>query len=58
MALFQTITGGLEWRELVTPLMRHISPGLGVVFVLYVTFTSLALMNVVTGVFVETAAYV
>mmetsp|Transcript_64377 Transcript_64377/g.177932 ORF Transcript_64377/g.177932 Transcript_64377/m.177932 type:complete len:194 (-) Transcript_64377:172-753(-) len=55
MSLFQTVTGGLEWRNMTTPLMKHISPIMGLVFALYVVFTSLALMNIVTGVFVETA---
>mmetsp|Transcript_104318 Transcript_104318/g.292264 ORF Transcript_104318/g.292264 Transcript_104318/m.292264 type:complete len:717 (+) Transcript_104318:86-2236(+) len=55
MSLFQTVTGGLEWRHLVDPLVEHISPTMGVVFAFYIMFTSLALMNIVTGVFVETA---
>jgi len=55
MSLFQTVTGGLEWRDMVLPLMRHVSPAMGIVFGLYIVFTSMALMNIVTGVFVETA---
>jgi len=55
MSLFQTVTGGLEWRHMVTPLMDHISPAIGIVFSMYIIFTALALMNIVTGVFVETA---
>merc|ERR1719499_944827 len=37
------------------PLLIHIGPMTGVVFSLYIVFTSLALMNIVTGVFVDTA---
>mmetsp|Transcript_41370 Transcript_41370/g.119014 ORF Transcript_41370/g.119014 Transcript_41370/m.119014 type:complete len:699 (+) Transcript_41370:42-2138(+) len=55
MSLFQTVTGGLEWRSMMDPLIEHISPLMGAVLALYVLFTSLALMNIVTGVFVETA---
>lgn len=40
---------------MVLPLMENISPFMGAVFALYIVFTSLALMNIVTGVFVETA---
>merc|ERR1711972_258170 len=46
---------GIEWRNLAIPLMKTISPAMAVVFCLYIVFTTLALMNIVTGVFVETA---
>merc|ERR1711879_809541 len=35
--------------------MEHISPIVGILFCLYISFAVLALLNVVTGVFVETA---
>jgi len=55
LSIFQTVTGGLEWRHIVAPLMHHISPVMGFVYAMYIVFVSLAVMNIVTGVFVETA---
>mmetsp|Transcript_53000 Transcript_53000/g.152699 ORF Transcript_53000/g.152699 Transcript_53000/m.152699 type:complete len:820 (+) Transcript_53000:66-2525(+) len=55
ISLFQTVTGGIDWRDVSSPLMRHISPSMGFVFALYIACTSIALMNIVTGVFVEGA---
>jgi len=53
--LFQAVTGGLDWGNMAEPLMTSISPWMGFIYCLYITFTSLALMNLVTGVFVESA---
>merc|ERR1719382_2260419 len=39
IALFQTVTGGAEWRDMVMPLMEHISPFMGLVFSSYIVFT-------------------
>lgn len=55
LTLYQSISGGLDWNEAVEPLMKDFSPWFGVLFCLYIAFTVLALMNVVTGVFVESA---
>lgn len=55
MSLFQTVTGGIDWRDVAGPLMQHISPFMGFVFAFYIAATSIALMNIVTGVFVEGA---
>mmetsp|Transcript_14258 Transcript_14258/g.39343 ORF Transcript_14258/g.39343 Transcript_14258/m.39343 type:complete len:777 (+) Transcript_14258:19-2349(+) len=55
MSLFQSITGGIDWRELSDPLENEISPALGFFVALYIAFVVLALMNVVTGVFVDSA---
>lgn len=57
LSLFQAITGGVDWDDLVLPLTTHIHPVLSVVFTLYIAFAVLAMMNVVTGVFVESALY-
>jgi voltage-gated sodium channel len=52
--LFQSITGGLDWGEVAyTPLVEEISPWLGAFYTVYMAFSILAMMNVVTGVFVE-----
>eukprot|EP00928_Gymnodinium_smaydae_P035474 TRINITY_DN24963_c0_g1_i1.p1 TRINITY_DN24963_c0_g1~~TRINITY_DN24963_c0_g1_i1.p1 ORF type:complete len:357 (-),score=56.47 TRINITY_DN24963_c0_g1_i1:296-1222(-) len=55
MSLFQAVTDGEEWRNMVEPLQKEISVLFGPLFALYVGFVSFALMNVVTGMFVEKA---
>jgi len=55
LSLFQAITGGADWDEMVSPLIDCVSPFTGVLFLLYVAFAVLAMMNVVTAVFVESA---
>jgi hypothetical protein len=55
LTLFQSITSGVDWEEAVSPLHIHISPIMSPVYALYIAFASLALMNIVTGVFVESA---
>lgn len=54
LSLYQAMSGGVDWEDLSTPLV-NISVFQGFVFVTYITFTVLALTNVVTGVFVEGA---
>jgi len=53
--LFQSVTGGIDWNEVLTPLTQSISPFLAPVFMLYIAFAVLAMLNIVTGVFVESA---
>jgi len=53
--LYQSIMGGISWRESVIPLMDETHWTMGLVFAFFVTFSMLALMNVVTGVFVDSA---
>mmetsp|Transcript_37770 Transcript_37770/g.87408 ORF Transcript_37770/g.87408 Transcript_37770/m.87408 type:complete len:670 (+) Transcript_37770:63-2072(+) len=55
VSLFAGITGGIDWNDLLMPLEEQISPWLAAVFVLYIAFAVLAMMNVVTGIFVESA---
>lgn len=52
LTLFQSITGGVDWDDVVVPL-SHISPMLALTFSMYIVFAVLALLNVTTGVFVE-----
>mmetsp|Transcript_56603 Transcript_56603/g.148295 ORF Transcript_56603/g.148295 Transcript_56603/m.148295 type:complete len:167 (-) Transcript_56603:110-610(-) len=47
------ITGGVDWAVLSDPLMESISPLMGILFSMYVAFTVFAMLNVVTGVFVQ-----
>eukprot|EP00913_Durusdinium_trenchii_P031409 g29406.t1 len=54
LTLFMAISQGLNWEDLVNPL-RQVS-GLAVVLVMsYITLTIFAILNVVTGVFCNTA---
>lgn len=53
-ALYKAITGGDDWSAFADPLFQ-ISPMLGVIFLLYIAFAVFAVLNVVTGVFVDNA---
>jgi len=55
LTLFQAMTGGVDWNVLIVPLVDRISPLLAFVFSFYIAFAVLAMMNVITGVFVESA---
>lgn len=55
LTLFESILGGVSWEEVVMPLSADISPMVVVVFCFYLAFCVFALMNVVTGEFVEKA---
>lgn len=55
LTLFQSVTGGLDWNDALRPLTDEIHPMLALVLGVYIAFTVLAVMNVVTGVFVESA---
>jgi len=54
-SLYKAITGGADWEVMSNCLVRTISPWMGVVFALYVSFAVLVLLNLVTGVFVDGA---
>jgi len=55
LTLFQSISGGIDWDDGVSPLMSSMSPWLALLFSFYIAFAIFALMNIVTGVFVESA---
>eukprot|EP00933_Yihiella_yeosuensis_P067910 TRINITY_DN7304_c5_g1_i1.p1 TRINITY_DN7304_c5_g1~~TRINITY_DN7304_c5_g1_i1.p1 ORF type:complete len:680 (+),score=118.23 TRINITY_DN7304_c5_g1_i1:77-2116(+) len=55
LSLFEGLTGGVDWDELVHPLMYEVSPWLGLFFVIYTAFSLLVVMNIVTGTFVHNA---
>lgn len=55
LTLYQSITSGFDWIDMVNPLIEHISPMMGLIFSLFVAFSVLAMMNVITGVFVDAA---
>lgn len=53
LTLIECIFGGVGWDEVINPLVSNISPLLGVAFVIYVSVSICALLNLVTGLFVE-----
>jgi len=52
-SLFESIAGGVDWDTVARPLIVHIGPEMGILFCLYITFTCFAMLNVVTGVFIQ-----
>merc|ERR1719440_824884 len=55
LSLWQAISGGMDWDFFANPLFVEVSWFTGLTFTAFVAFALLALMNVVTGVFVQTA---
>lgn len=53
LSLFQGMTGGIDWENMVTPVFRDISTLAGSMLVLFMAFAILGVMNVVTGTFVQ-----
>lgn len=51
--LIQTLTGGIDWNDVARPLIKHVNVEAGIVFTAYILFTHLAMLNVVTGVFID-----
>lgn len=52
--LFKTISGGENWGPVAQPLI-YLHPGYASVYIVFISFTVFAVLNVVTGIFVETA---
>merc|ERR1712187_506196 len=56
LTLFKSIAGGISWHEVLVPLQRKLDdPTWVVVFLVYVVFLYFAVLNVITGVFCESA---
>lgn len=53
--LYACISGGVDWADAATPIMA-LSPVLGFLFLIYIAFAVLCVLNIITGVFVENAA--
>jgi hypothetical protein len=53
LSLFQALTGGLDWQNLVDPLIRDLGWFHALLFCFFICFSVFALLNVLTGVFVE-----
>jgi hypothetical protein len=54
MTLFMTVTGGLEWSKAARP-VAQLGAFYGIIWTLYTAFMVFGLLNVLTGIFVETA---
>jgi len=55
LTLFQSITGGMDWSDASEPINDIGATNWLFVFLLYIAFSLLCMLNVVTGVFVESA---
>lgn len=53
--LYQAILGGVDWESVVTPLEDEIHPLMSLSFCFYIAFALLAMMNIITGTFVQSA---
>jgi len=53
LTLFETIFGGLSWDEPVRLINQVISPAAVVVYCVYVALYMVAIMNIITGVFID-----
>ncbi|CAE8584841.1 unnamed protein product, partial [Polarella glacialis] len=53
LSLFQAISGGEEWRKMLSPMMSDITVWLSVPFCMYIAFVAFAMMNILTGIFVD-----
>lgn len=55
LSLFQALTGGIDWRDLVEPLSSYMNWGWGLATVIWIAFLMLGVMNIITGNFVSAA---
>lgn len=55
LTLFESIMSGVSWDEVVRPLIKEVGAATGLLFCGYIALCVFALLNVVTGVFVEEA---
>eukprot|EP00927_Polykrikos_kofoidii_P000100 TRINITY_DN10040_c0_g1_i3.p1 TRINITY_DN10040_c0_g1~~TRINITY_DN10040_c0_g1_i3.p1 ORF type:complete len:628 (+),score=94.15 TRINITY_DN10040_c0_g1_i3:166-2049(+) len=54
LSLFESCFGGVDWDDVATPL-SDIHQGVMLLFIAFVTFITIAMVNVITGIFVESA---
>mmetsp|Transcript_118999 Transcript_118999/g.381297 ORF Transcript_118999/g.381297 Transcript_118999/m.381297 type:complete len:468 (+) Transcript_118999:287-1690(+) len=55
LSLYQAMTGGVNWKDVMDALVGRTSPVMAFVFCIYIAFAVLAMLNVITGVFVGSA---
>lgn len=53
LTLFESVASGLSWKEVITPLW--VQPVMAFVFLFYIAFTLFIVLNIVTGINVESA---
>jgi len=53
LTLFETVSEGCDWAEVLKPLSVYVNPWLTLAFIGYVCFVLFAVMNVITAFFVE-----
>ncbi|CAE7426722.1 Cacna1h [Symbiodinium natans] len=54
LSLYMSIAGGVSWEDVISPLLA-VSEIWGFLFLFYISFTLFAVLNVVTGVFCQSA---
>jgi len=55
LTVYMSIFGGIDWGDILAPLRTQISVFLTPFFMFYIAFATLCMLNVITGVFVESA---
>eukprot|EP00927_Polykrikos_kofoidii_P010388 TRINITY_DN14391_c0_g1_i1.p1 TRINITY_DN14391_c0_g1~~TRINITY_DN14391_c0_g1_i1.p1 ORF type:complete len:688 (+),score=133.07 TRINITY_DN14391_c0_g1_i1:323-2386(+) len=55
LTLYQAISSGVDWRSVEEPLSSSISPWLTLLLCVYVAFALMAMLNVITSIFISTA---
>eukprot|EP00927_Polykrikos_kofoidii_P077913 TRINITY_DN74799_c0_g1_i1.p1 TRINITY_DN74799_c0_g1~~TRINITY_DN74799_c0_g1_i1.p1 ORF type:complete len:695 (+),score=132.01 TRINITY_DN74799_c0_g1_i1:175-2259(+) len=55
LTLYKAISSGVNWGELQNPLARAISPWMTLIMCVYVAFSLMALLNVITSIFLGNA---
>jgi len=55
LSLVCSLIGGMDWKDLIDPVNTHVSPIVGMLYVFFIVFTVLAVMNVITANFVQTS---
>jgi len=55
LSLFEAMMGGMDWDDLMQPLRTKVSPLFAVFFSAYIAFAMLVVLNLVTGIFVDSA---
>eukprot|EP00928_Gymnodinium_smaydae_P003623 TRINITY_DN1128_c0_g1_i1.p1 TRINITY_DN1128_c0_g1~~TRINITY_DN1128_c0_g1_i1.p1 ORF type:complete len:618 (-),score=139.11 TRINITY_DN1128_c0_g1_i1:19-1872(-) len=54
-SLWSCITGGMDWGQLISLLISEISVWMGAQMIVFIAFCMLAMANVITGIFVDSA---
>merc|ERR1712232_1011046 len=58
LSLYESMTDGIHWHEVMEPMVTYCSPWVKLMFSAYMGFTMLALMNILSGFFMESAMQV